>query len=283
VNVALERWYRPRRAAYPWRTTADPYRILVSELMLQQTQASRVMPAYESFFERFPTLPSLAAAPRAEVVRAWAGLGYNRRAVSLSEAARVIVREHEGAVPSDPELLKRLPGVGPYTAAAIASIAFGVPVAAIDVNIRRVIARLRLGRDDADDGDVRAAANRWLDRDHPGSWNQALMDVGREHCRPVPRCDGCPLAPSCRFRRSGRPPLSPRRAQGRFEGSTRQLRGAVVRRLRADPASVGALVKATASSRERVAAAVRSLVRDGLVRAGPAALAGDSRGRASLR
>lgn len=283
MNLALERWYRPRRAAYPWRTTRDPYRVLVSELMLQQTQAPRVIPAYRSFLRRFPTLRSLAKAPRSEVVKAWAGLGYNRRAVSLSEAASAIVRDHGGAIPSEPEALRRLPGIGPYTAAAVASIAFGVPVPAIDTNIRRVASRVRLGIDDAIDVDVTRAAERWLDRDDPGAWNQALMDVGREHCRPMPRCDGCPLAASCRFRRSGREPEPARRTQARFEGSTRQLRGAVIRRLREGPASLRSLVGATGASGKRVTAAVRSLVKDGLASAGPAALAGAPRGRISLR
>src|SRR5439155_2131769 len=128
--------YGSRRRAYPWRTPpGDPYRILVSEVMLQQTQAARVVPHYRAFIARFPSIETLAAARRAEVVAAWAGLGHNRRAVALSEAAGAIVRRHGGRIPSDPEVLVSLPGVGPYTAAAVASIAFGVPVAAIDVNV----------------------------------------------------------------------------------------------------------------------------------------------------
>ncbi len=129
----LMEWFEPRRLAYPWRRPRpDPYAVLVSEVMLQQTQASRVAPAFERFLRSFPTVRSLATAPAAEVVRAWAGLGYNRRAVALWEAARTIVSSHGGRVPDDPSALSELPGVGPYTAAAVASIAFGRPVAAVD-------------------------------------------------------------------------------------------------------------------------------------------------------
>ena len=283
MTAALRSWYASRRGAYPWRATRDPYRVLVSEVMLQQTQAARVAPAYRAFLRRFPSVRSLAAAPRSDVVRAWAGLGYNRRAVALSEAARAVVRDHGGRIPSEPEALRRLPGVGAYTAAAVASIAFGLPIPAIDTNLRRVVGRVRLGWDGAEPDDVRDAADRWIDRKDPGSWNQALMDVGREHCRPVPRCEGCPLARSCAFRRSGLEPSIPRRSQPGFEGSSRQVRGAIVRELREGPSSIGSLSRAAGSSPARVARAVGALVADGLVRAGPAALAGRPGGRLTLR
>lgn len=119
---------------YPWRASRDPYAVLVSEIMLQQTQAARVVPVFVRFLGAFPSVASLAAAGRGDVVRAWAGLGYNRRAVALSEAARAIVRDHDGRVPADPQVLRTLPGVGPYTAAAVAALAFGAPVAAVDTN-----------------------------------------------------------------------------------------------------------------------------------------------------
>lgn len=135
-------WYRPRRHAYSWRRgRRSPYRTLVSEVMLQQTQASRVEPIFDAFVARFPDVGALGAASRADVLRAWAGLGYNRRAVALHETARIVVREHGGRVPRDAEALTRLPGVGPYTAAAVASIGHGDPVAALDGNVRRVVAR----------------------------------------------------------------------------------------------------------------------------------------------
>lgn len=147
ARAALLRWYEPRRRAYPWRARPTPYRVLVSEIMLHQTQASRVEPVFAAFVRRWPSARALAAASRAEVVKAWSGLGYNRRAVALHEAARVIVAEHGGRVPRSLGALRRLPGVGPYTAAAVASIAFGEPVPLVDTNVRRVLARAELGVD----------------------------------------------------------------------------------------------------------------------------------------
>ncbi len=280
---ALLAWYGPRRRAYPWREARDPYRVLVSEVMLQQTQALRVAPAYRSFVRRFPTIRALARAPRADVVRAWGSLGYNRRAVALSEAARIIVRDHRGRVPADPEILAGLPGVGPYTAAAVASLGHGVPVPAIDTNVQRVVARARIGRDGAAPAEVQEAAAAWLDRSEPGSWNQALMDLGREVCRPAPRCPACPLSGSCLFRASGGTPRGERRRQGRFEGSFRQLRGGIVRELRGvHSVTLASLAARLDRSTADVASVVGRLSVEGLVRAGPAALAGRPSGRVRL-
>lgn len=252
--------------------------------MLQQTQAPRVVPAFDRFLGRFPTLQDLARATRGDVVRAWAGLGYNRRAVALSETARSLVEEHGGRVPRDPELLRRLPGIGAYTAAAVASLAFGEPVAALDTNVRRVVARVWAGRDDAEvaPADLRERAERWLDRDDPATWNQALMDLGREICRPRPRCDLCPIAFGCRFLAEGATPSPARRRQGRFEGSSRQARGGVVDALRLGPSSLGAIARSTGFPPDRIREAVVALRRDGLVEAGPAALAGRLAGRVRL-
>jgi A/G-specific adenine glycosylase len=280
----LLRWFEPRRHAYPWRGTSDPYAVLVSEIMLQQTQAARVVPAFERFLGRFPTVAALADASRADVVRAWEGLGYNRRAVALSGAARAIVLDHYERVPGDPEELMRLPGVGPYTAAAIASFAYGATIAAVDTNVRRVVARARLGREP---GEVRRdtiddEAGRWLDRRHPAEWNQALMDLGREICRPEPRCEACPIAADCRARsRSRRRRLAPRRA-ARFEGSMRQVRGRIVGVLRRRSANVGELAVQTGFPVERIVDAVGALVRDGLVVADTASRAGRGNGRVRL-
>jgi A/G-specific adenine glycosylase len=261
---AVRRWYEPRERAYPWRRgRPNAYRTIVSELMLQQTQAARVVPAFTAFLARFPSVRALAVADRADVLRAWAGLGYNRRAVSLHRAARVVVDEHRGRVPVDPAALRRLPGVGPYTAAAVASIAGGAPVAAVDVNVRRIVARVS----GAGDGRVDAIASAWVDRSAPGDWNQALMDIGREHCRATPRCDGCPLARWCVWRLSGGTVGSsvPRR-QPTFEGSLRQVRGRVVDELRQrQSAGVASLAATLGLPRERVAAALEGLVRDGVV------------------
>jgi A/G-specific adenine glycosylase len=278
-------WFAERREAYPWRTSRDLYRVLVSEIMLQQTQAARVVPAFRSFLRRFPTVVDLAAATRGDVLRAWSGLGYNRRAVALSEAARIIVRDHGGVVPRRPEELVRLPGVGPYTAAAVASIAHGEPVAAVDTNVRRVVARALLGRDPdrVSRSHVEWTAAAWLSRADPGSWNQALMDLGREVCRPAPRCEACPLSDHCWFRPRARTATRPARRQPPFEGSSRQLRGRLVAQLRdRNESSLRALSEAAGEAIERVAGAVAALAAEGLVEAGPAALQGRPRGRVRL-
>ena len=282
---ALLEWYAPRRRAYPWITSREPYAVLVSEVMLQQTQAPRVAVAYRAFLARFPTVGSLAEAPRREVLLAWEGLGYNRRAVALSEAARTIVRTHGGRVPRDPRRLRELRGVGPYTAAAIASIAFGEPIAAIDTNVRRVTARAHLGLEghEVAPAEIVTLANAWLDRRDPGIWNQAVMDLGREVCRPTPRCEVCPLEHACRFRRLGAPVRPHPRPQPPFAGSEREVRGAVVRLLcRHRVLTLGSLGAKTGFPPPRVVSAVRGLAVDGLVDAGPAAIDGRSLGRVGL-
>jgi A/G-specific adenine glycosylase len=203
VREALLDWYAERGRELPWRETRDPYAILVSEVMLQQTQASRVVPRLLGWLERWPTAQSLAAAATTEVIREWQGLGYNRRAVSLQRAARIVA---ERGWPAD---LTELPGVGPYTAAAVGCFAFGRPVMPVDVNVRRV--QERTGHD----------------FDHTCA--QALMDLGATVCiARVPRCGECPLASACPSRGQRFEPL---RKQGPFEGSFRQRRGAALRAL----------------------------------------------------
>ena len=259
--------------------------MLLSEVMLHQTQAARVAPAFERFVARFPTVRSLASASRSEVIRAWAGLGYNRRAVALHRAARRIVDEHGGRIPEDLAGLLGLPGVGPYTAAAVAALANGAPVAAVDTNVRRVVARAALGVDTAgaDQRDVARAADEWLDPSDPGGWNQAVMDLGREVCRPMPRCGACPLARVCAFERVPGVGAPAARRQGRFEGSSRQLRGLLVGALlRVPSATLASLARDAGQPTHRTAEAIRGLARDGLVEAGPAALAGRPRGRVRL-
>ena len=237
--------------------------------MLQQTQLSRVEPAFDAFIERFPTIERLAAATRADVVRAWAGLGYNRRAVSLHEAARAVVREYAGRLPRAAATLRTLPGVGPYTAAAVASIAFGAAVAAVDVNVRRTLARAVFGSepDEVAPRALAEAAERSVPAARPGGWNQALMDLGREVCRPVPMCDRCPVRPWCAFvaqGRVGRP--SARRHQPAFAGSNRQVRGRVVAALRVrEPLRHADLRTMTGFDDVALDMAIRGLVRDGVI------------------
>jgi A/G-specific adenine glycosylase len=228
--------------------------------MLQQTQAARVVPSFEAFVARFPDVATLARATRAEVVRAWAGLGYHRRAVALHDAARAIVEEFGGRVPNDPGSLRTLPGVGPYTAAAVAAIAYGSPLVATDVNVRRVVSRVTGSERGLDE-----AALRLLDRRDPGSWHQAVMDLGREVCRPVPRCGACPLATWCRSR--GRAvPRHASRQQSSFAGSNREARGRVLAVLRDHgPMGVVGVTRAAGLPAGRVTPALDGLVRDGLV------------------
>ena len=271
AREAVLAWFDANGPAYPWRRReGDPYAVLVSEVMLQQTQASRVVEAFPAFLRRFPDVAALATASRASVLRAWGALGYHRRAVALHEASRSIVREHGGRVPADVATLLELPGIGSYTAAAVASIAYGVPVAAIDTNARKVLARVAAGRD-PDDVSATAiveASERWLARDRPGDWNQALMNLGRTICRPRPRCDLCPFASVCSYRTSGSRGGGGlrRRSQPAFEGSMRQLRGAVVRELRGRQraATIAALARAVGEPEGRIEEAVEALARDGV-------------------
>ena len=246
LRDAVLAWYDGNGRRLAFRATGDPYAVLVSELMAQQTQAERAATAWTAWMARFPTVESLAAAPVADVVRAWAGLGYNRRAVNLQRAAQAIVEGHGGRVPDTVEALDALPGVGPYTARAVAAIAFGRRVGAVDTNVRRVLGRVASG-DPSWLSAARASGPRRRRRsrpDGPADWTHALMDVGALVCRPrTPRCDGCPARPWCRFaagdRRRRRPPAQPWRrarrdqaAEPAFPETTRWLRGRIVAQAR---------------------------------------------------
>jgi A/G-specific adenine glycosylase len=241
MQRSLLAWYGQHKRDLPWRHTHDPYAILVSEVMLQQTQVPRVIPRYLDWLQRWPTAGSLAAAPVADVIRAWAGLGYNRRAVNLHRCAGAVVEM--GGFPQEPRRLQQLPGIGPYTAAAIACFAFGAELAAPDVNARRVLGRA------FGDPDLPPPPGRAYD------WNQALFDLGSSICiARRPRCDECPLRHGCP---SAGMTFAPLRKQSPFEGSFRQRRSAVLRRLVASgPLAVGEL------DRE----ALDALVVDGLAR-----------------
>jgi A/G-specific adenine glycosylase len=206
IARALAAWYGRGHRDLPWRATTDPYRIWVSEIMLQQTRAQAVIPYYERFLQRFPTVESLAASAEDEVLALWSGLGYYSRARNLRRAARAITVG--GGFPRDYEAILDLPGIGDYTAAAIASIAFGLPHAVVDGNVLRVVARI-----ENDGGDIGSATTRrrfreiaesWLDRREPGVFNQALMELGATVCLPRnPLCTQCPIRTHCHAHQSG--------------------------------------------------------------------------------
>ena len=206
ISQLLLDWYRSGHRHLPWRSDTDPYRIWVSEIMLQQTRAQAVIPYYERFLRRFPTVEALAAAAEPDVLALWSGLGYYSRARNLRRAAQRIGAA--GGFPREYAGLRALPGIGDYTAAAIASIAFGLPHAVLDGNVLRVVARVE--NDDADIGAprtrerFRAIAQEWLDPKHPGPFNQALMELGATVCLPRnPLCLVCPVAALCRAREAG--------------------------------------------------------------------------------
>ncbi|MBV9101074.1 MAG: A/G-specific adenine glycosylase [Candidatus Dormibacteraeota bacterium] len=272
---ALRRWYAAHgRHTLPWRSTHDPWAVLVSEVMLQQTQVARVVPKWEAFMARWPSPEACAGAELTEVLRLWQGLGYPRRALALHRCAQIVSAQ---GWPKSQAGLRALPGVGAYTARALLALAFRRPGRPpLDVNIRRVGARAGLAAEPHQVTD--AAVEEALMTARPARMSRrdytlALFDAGALHCRAVPRCDGCPLAGGCAWRR--RPPAAAageRRRQPRYEGSFRQLRGALLdawlRTRSGDEAELAAAAAAglqSAADAERVARALHSLVADGLI------------------
>jgi A/G-specific adenine glycosylase len=312
-RAALLAWFERDGRALAFRAPRDPdpWSVLVSEVMAQQTQVGRVAERWRGFMDRYPTPVALAEAPTGDVIRAWRGVGYNRRAIDLQRAARAIVAAG-GRVPADVASLEALPGVGPYTARAVAAIAFGRPVGAVDVNVRRVLGRLvgfgpgSAGRESGDSatggpasgspvgpprpGEIQAAADALVDPARPADWTHALMDLGATVCRPaVPACTGCPVRSWCAYPAVTAHPAGSaavrwttpaRRPALRFEATTRWLRGRIVDRLCSVPPGTsvrfdGPLgVHAPAA----VSAALLALAADGLVEldgGGAARLAGE--------
>jgi A/G-specific adenine glycosylase len=281
-------WYAAGgRDHLPWRRTRDPYRVLVSEFMLQQTQVDRVLPKYKAFVERFPDVRSLAAASTADVLRLWKGLGYNSRAVRLKQLARAVVDRFDGQMPSDEETLRSLPGVGPYTVAAIRAFAFDLDDAAVDTNVRRVVHRAVHG---IEHPPVVSAAQ--LDRDahalvpcgRAHDWNSAMMDLGATICTArAPKCLICPIQKACAAapvdpaRLDSARTRHPRRRSPQeaipFEQTTRYARGRVIDRLRALPPgkriSMLLLKREIASqlnrTQDEIETILGALLRDGLV------------------
>ncbi|MEX1170459.1 MAG: A/G-specific adenine glycosylase [Chloroflexota bacterium] len=289
-------WYDREGRDLPFRATRDPYAILVSEVMAQQTQAARAGEAWNRFAGLFPTVSVLADATPADVLRAWQGLGYNRRALDLWRAARRIVDAHGGEVPADVAALEALPGVGPYTARAVCALAFGLPVGAVDTNVRRVLVRILVGGNAIGTATLQRLADASVPIDRPGAWTHALMDLGATLCRPrSPDCARCPAQASCRYaegrfqgtadggasdtrntgptrasRRTARasrsaPSAAPSAAP--FATTSRWLRGRIVDRLRAANGDGWTVVDGPIGSHDgaAVAAALEGLARDGLV------------------
>jgi len=223
LRRSLLRWYKQNRRDLPWRRTSDPYRIWVSEIMLQQTRVAAVLDHYARFIRRFPTVRTLAAARESSVLTAWSGLGYYNRARRMHEAARLITRKRGGEFPRTAEEWSKLPGVGRYTAAAVASIAFGEPIAAVDGNVERVLARV-FGRKREREAAWKQA-EMLLDRTRPGDFNQAMMELGATVCAPTaPQCGLCALNRWCKSHGAG--PMRPQAARQR-----KRLYYALVRRV----------------------------------------------------
>jgi A/G-specific adenine glycosylase len=290
LQAAVLAWAEQAGRDLPWRRTRDPWAILVSEVMLAQTQVARVIPKWEAFLATWPDADSCARAPVGEVIAAWSGLGYNRRAVQLHRAANLISTRHAGSVPADLAALTSLPGIGPYTARAVLAFAYEHPVGVVETNTARVLARALAGRR-LSGGEAQALADSLVPPGRAWAWNQALLDLGASRCTALrPTCGACPLGtgspgtPLCRWVRM--PSVSDpaagsagtSRSQSRFEGSDRQGRGRLLAVLTAGahraggsdpgPRHVGADGLAAAAGwphdPDRALAAARSLVADGL-------------------
>lgn len=285
IRDGLLAWFELNRRDLPWRHTRDPYRVLVSEVMLQQTQVDRVIPYYERFLELLPAVESLADAPTSVVITLWAGLGYNRRAVNLQRTAQAVMEQHAGVFPRDPATLQKLPGVGPYTAGAIACFAFEQPVAFLDTNMKRVIHRLIAGpdlpRQTLTDRELTAYAEQLVPPDDAWRWNQALIEFGALQCTArKPACVICPLQTQCaafpaiQSVIASLPVGARKKQEASFAGSNRYFRGRIVDGLRAAEggyvrlSELGPLVREDYVDEHAgwLLDLVRALERDGLAR-----------------
>lgn len=277
---SLLAWYRRNARAFPWRSArVDPYVVLVSEIMLQQTQAQRVAEALPRFLDRFPSLHALGSASNADVIRQWKGMGYNSRALRLRDAARMIVQQHDGVVPSDVDALRKLPGIGPYASASIATFAYNRRVVVLDVNVRRVYSRwmrrqqttIDVERDEA----LAQFAMTVIPQRTPARWHHAVMDLGATICTArKPLCTSCPMADLCPSAHVLEHAQRIKRAEPMFRGEPQRLwRGRFVNALREAPngLSPSALVAAAGAARlasdEQVwfRAMIDALVRDGVI------------------
>jgi len=272
LSEAVLAWGDERRRDLPWRRTRDKWAVLVAEVMLQQTQVARVIPKWEQFLAAYPDPATAAAAPLADVLQLWQGLGYPRRGANLWRAAQRCVEQFDGEVPASLDHLLALPGVGPYTARAVLAFAAEAEVGVVDTNIARVLARLAGER--LRPTDAQALADRLVPAGQSWAWNQTLMDIGAELCRPTPRCDDCPVAPSCAWQRAGRPEPDPAVGtagvsgrQARFEGSDRQGRGRLLAALGEGPVALDNVPRTLGwpTEGDRALRVLADLVGEGLV------------------
>ena len=254
---------------FPWRATRDPWHVLISEVMLQQTNVGRVRPRFERFVALAPTPEACVDVALADLLVEWQGMGYPRRCRNIQDAARVIVERHDGEVPRDLDSLMALPGIGPYTARAILAFAFGDDAAVVDTNVARVISRVE-GRA-MKPRETQALADEMLPRGLSRDWNQVVMDFGATVCNArSPRCSSCPIAHLCSWRGEGTDPARTTaftsRPQGRFEGSDRQARGRMMKRLTEGSVQATRVAEVMGlDDGDRAHRLVESLVADGLV------------------
>jgi A/G-specific adenine glycosylase len=285
---AILAWYAEHGRRLAFRRTRDPFAVLVSESMAQQTQAERAAGYWERFMARFPIVQALAAATPADVIREWQGLGYDRRALALWRTARIVVEQMDGRIPSAVTELEKLPGIGPYTARAVAAIAFGGPVGAVDVNVRRVLGRIA-GIDPAalHASAMQRLADESVATDRAADWTHAVMDIGAMLCRPrAPSCEACPARPWCRYASATKRMAGAARSQGRsaarapraagpaatpFPSTNRWLRGRILDRLRAAPDGEWVPLDSSIGVHDpgRVLAAANAMAADGVVELGP--------------
>ena len=268
VRRALKRAAPAIARPLPWVGCGDPWAIVVSEFMLQQTQTSRVIGPWQRFLERFPTPADGAGAPLGEVLRLWEGLGFHRRAKFLHDTAKAIRDQWDGEVPSSAADLRTLPGVGAYTANAIASFAFGAPTAVLDTNVGRILARAVANRR-LESKEAQSLVDELVPNQDSALFNQALLDLGAQFCTKRPQCEVCPLAGVCRWRLEGGDDPAPSsagvsKAQSTFEGSARQLRGRVLALLRTAPCTEGELAERVAND-PRLLECLAGLEHDGLI------------------
>ncbi|MEN3274113.1 MAG: A/G-specific adenine glycosylase [Actinomycetota bacterium] len=270
---ALLTWWERNGRDLPWRRTRDPWAVLVSETMLQQTQVPRVESRFGEFLEQFPTPAACAAAPAGAIVTAWAGLGYNRRALNLHRCATVVVERHEGSLPDDLDALLALPGIGPYTARAILVFAFERDIGLVDTNAGRFLSRAGAGRALAPK-EAQSLADSLVPPGRGWAWGQAVFDLGALVCvKREPRCDVCPIVTDCHWAQSGFAPPDPvlgsagiSGPQSTFVGSDRQGRGRLVDALRRGPVALGDLpvVMGWPDDLLRAGRVAETLVADGL-------------------